>query len=120
MSGIISVEVLSAKCGTRTEEVSFERAGGLLLIKGFINISNPCHTIDVSEHIDRDRKILGILIQVKLTKKICIQCLANLEFCIKINRYYYRELFNSQKCTLKLEYYYRGKRGVLYEGEFEL
>ncbi|MCR8433295.1 MAG: hypothetical protein NDP13_01780 [Crenarchaeota archaeon] len=119
MSGIV-FEILSSKCGTVQEQVTLETIGGLTVIRGFINVANPCHTIDLREQVDTDKKMLSIFLQVKAIKKICVQCLANLEFRIKINRYYYRELFNSQKCMLKLEYYHRGKRGVLYEGEFEL
>ncbi|GEM_PF-4546854 len=120
MSENLTIEILSAKCGTKPERITVERIGGLIFIRGTINVSNPCHTIKISEEINKEKRMLKIILNVRRLKKICIECLANIEFLIKMNRYHYRRLFNAQNCLLRLEYYYRGKVGVLYDGEFEL
>ena len=120
MGEYLAVEITSAKCGTKPEEITVERIGGIIYIRGSINVSNPCHTIKLREEIDKENKILRLILDVKRTKKICIQCLASLDFVIKINRYHYRMLFDAQSCKLRLEYHYKGKVGVLYDGDFEL
>mgnify|MGYP000344840594 CR=1 FL=1 len=112
--------VFDIGCGGTKEEVSISRSGAWLIIDGAVNIPDPCYTIKMFPEADKDGNRLNIHVKASKVKVFCIQCLARAKFTIRVNVFYLKQTFQTNKIKLFIDYYVRGRTSILYDGDLEL